>query len=281
MGEHLPPAWRFVVRLISFALLGLCLAYVWVSLSKLDLGNLAAQLDWLDWTAVIITSIVYGASLILLATGWYRMAAPERSIRPVQILALYGPGVLAKYLPGSVFQYVSRQVMGKSFDVGQAGMAKASIAEAGLHVIVVVALAGPLIAGWAAVALPVYAAVALLLLCRPSSALVAAIALQLLFFCLFAVIVMLLCQLGPPIENLSRMVGFFFIAWVAGFLVPVAPGGIGVREAVLLAMASPVEMPASIAFIALITRLVNILGDALLGLSGYWAAIRENRQASE
>ena len=280
MGKHLHPAWRFVIRFASFALLGLCLAYVWVSLSELDLGNLAAQLDWLDWVGVIAASIAYGAALILLATGWYRMAAPGRSIRTTEILALYGPGALAKYLPGSVFQYVSRQVMGKRLDIGQAGMAKASVAEAGLHVIVVVTLAGPLVAGWATVALPVYALVAMVLLLRPSGALVAAIALQLLFFCVFAVIVMLLCQLGPQIQDHSRMVGFFFIAWVAGFLVPVAPGGIGVREAVLLAIASPVEMPASIAFVALITRLVNILGDALLGLGGYWAAMREKRQAS-
>ena len=52
-----------------------------------------------------------------------------------------------------------------------------------------------------------------------------------------------------------------FFAWLAGFIIPGAPGGIGVREAVLIFFVTPIiGEPQSIA-VAIALRFVTLLGD--------------------
>jgi hypothetical protein len=103
---------------------------------------------------------------------------------------------------------------------------------------------------------------------------------QLLFFSVFAAILLQLGSYGMPGADAARMAGYFFVAWTAGFLVPIAPGGIGVREAALLALAAPVEGVAAAAMLALLARLVGIVGDGLFGLAGYLSGSRSKMQAS-
>lgn len=74
--------------------------------------------------------------------------------------------------------------------------------------------------------------------------------------------------LGRGLENLILLIGLFSIAWLAGFVVPGAPGGLGVREAILVAGLSPLYgEPAAVA-LAIGSRLAFILGDGLAFLVG-------------
>lgn len=73
--------------------------------------------------------------------------------------------------------------------------------------------------------------------------------------------------------------GAFALAWVAGFLVLVAPAGAGVREgALVLAFAG--SLPGSaVLTLALLSRLVLTLADVLLAL-GAWGIVRARRSGS-
>jgi hypothetical protein len=65
--------------------------------------------------------------------------------------------------------------------------------------------------------------------------------------------------------------GSMALAWMVGFLTPGAPGGLGVREAVLVAMLTRVSNPAVAVAIAVSFRGVTTLGDIaglLVGLAG-------------
>jgi glycosyltransferase 2 family protein len=65
-------------------------------------------------------------------------------------------------------------------------------------------------------------------------------------------------QLSPV-----RLVGVYAVAWLAGLLVPFAPGGLGVREAVLAALlVDPLGGSAAVAC-ALALRLAAIVGEIL------------------
>ena len=55
-------------------------------------------------------------------------------------------------------------------------------------------------------------------------------------------------------------------AWLAGFVVPVAPGGIGVREAALLALAGAGLPAAGLMAATLALRASSIVGDLGYGL---------------
>ena len=58
--------------------------------------------------------------------------------------------------------------------------------------------------------------------------------------------------------------GFFSLAWLVGYVVIGAPGGLGVREAAYVALLQPfVGDIGTLAAIALTLRLVTVMGDAL------------------
>lgn len=268
-----------LVRWGGLALLGVSLAYLVRALGKLDFERLVDAMDWHEWVLTGALTVTYAASLGLLAKAWSAVAAPGRRLSLAQVVGVYGPGVVAKYLPGSVFQYASRHIIGKRAEMEHGAMAQASIVEAALHVCIAVAFAGALLAGAGIWAAGVVCLVGATLALHPSRPLVASFAWQLIFFAILAAIVIGLGMFGALASDPARLAGYFFLAWTAGFLVPIAPGGIGVREAVLLAIASPGETLDAVALLALLTRLVGIIGDGLFGLAGYLMVSRMNRQA--
>ncbi len=279
----LRPELRVALRWAGIALLALCLVYLVKALVDLDLGRVMADFGPREWLFTGAGALLYAASLGLLARGWTRLAGEGRSLPFARALAVYGPGVVAKYFPGSVLQYASRHVVGQREGLAHAAMARASLVEAAMHVGLALALAGALLAGgspWALLAAAAAGAVAVRLRSKPW---IAAAGCQALFFAAFAAIVIGLGTLAGPVHDPARLAGWFLVAWTAGFLVPIAPGGLGVREAAFLALATPHEPSAAVALVALLARLVGILGDGLFGLAGYFAAARSsrsNRQAS-
>lgn len=55
----------------------------------------------------------------------------------------------------------------------------------------------------------------------------------------------------------------YTISWVLGFVVPGAPGGIGVREAVLLLMLGPLFTNNIVLLAAIVLRITSIIGDLI------------------
>jgi glycosyltransferase 2 family protein len=69
---------------------------------------------------------------------------------------------------------------------------------------------------------------------------------------------------GKGTGSLLFFIGAYSIAWVVGFITPGASGGIGVREAVLVALLAPLTSQANALVLAIILRLITILVDLLL-----------------
>ena len=68
-----------------------------------------------------------------------------------------------------------------------------------------------------------------------------------------------------PIEisflDLRIYIGAILIAWIIGFITPGAPGGLGVREAVLIFLLKSVMADETIILGVIISRVVSIVGD--------------------
>ena len=83
--------------------------------------------------------------------------------------------------------------------------------------------------------------------------------------------------LGNGEVGLLGLSGLFAIAWIPGFLTPGSPGGLGIREAVLLAGLTPLVGPGAALAIALLLRLVTTLGDVVgfaMGQAIHWRSAR-------
>jgi uncharacterized membrane protein YbhN (UPF0104 family) len=259
-------------------LFGLALVYLARAFSRLDLMSLLHSIGTRDWLVTGLCAIAYAASLGFLAKGWAAIAAPSGGLAFRTAVAVYAPGTVAKYLPGSVFHYASRQILGQRIGLAHPAMLKSSAFEAGLHVLTAVAMAGALwlFGWWAVVAFTVLGTGLLALRGR----VIEAVACHLLFFAAFAAVILIVAGVAGPAHDQARLSAAFFLAWTAGLLVPFAPGGIGVREAALLTLATPFELPETVVAFALLARVACMAGDGLFGVAGYLATVRTNRQAS-
>ena len=259
-------------------------AYLVRSLMRLDLAQAFTQIGTAGWLLTALASLAYAISLALLAMGWMRLAASDRQFGLLRVLATYGPGTVAKYFPGSILQYASRQLLGAQIGIGHGSMVRSSLFEAGLHVALALTVAGVLLAGAQLYGLLALAGVSTVLCAWRGSALAHAAGLQGLFFTIFAAMIAGLGGFAIGAEAPYQLAGIYLLAWLAGFLVPIAPGGIGVREAALMALGAPYATPETLALLAIVVRVVGIAGDGIFGLASYGCgallSAREKAQAS-
>jgi len=270
----MPRTW---VRLAGYAVLLASLAFIGQALARLDPMAVFARISAQETAATGLASMAYALLLGLLAMAWAGCAG---GLPLVRALAVYGPGVIAKYVPGTILQYASRQVLGAAAGLAHPAMIRASVIEAAVHLLAVLCVVAAFLSG---ALLPIGGAVVGSVLALASrSPLLRAVALQMIFFLSFASIVAVLASL-IGFAHPYVVAGQFMLAWLAGFLVPVAPGGIGVREAALLALAAASGESAQVMTLALLVRLVTTVGDALFGAAAAYigrSLSRSNRHAS-
>ena len=245
--------------------------------------------------ATLAGALLYGLSGFLLSSAWRQILATERPPGPARFYhAVYGRTQIAKYLPGNCFHFVGRQVLGRALAHSQAALALASMLEAVLLVTAAMSLALPLalarLGAWslvllatAAAALALTFAASRLLPARfargaassadrsvalPATRLLRALALHVVFFAAAGGLLGLLAAAaagsapaGAP--GLLTCVGALALAWAAGFVVPGAAAGIGVREAVLMIALDGALAPEAGAAVALALRLVTTAGDGI------------------
>ena len=72
---------------------------------------------------------------------------------------------------------------------------------------------------------------------------------------------------GADVASLLLACAAFPIAWIGGYIVPFAPGGMGVREGVLAALLAPVLQVEVAVSVALMSRLVYIVAEVALAIA--------------
>lgn len=219
------------------------------------------------------------------------------------VLGILMVSQFAKYLPGNVAHHVGRVVMSRHAGLAPAPVGMAILIElagpaivAALIAITFVAIRGGTLPEFYGLArlIPEGAILPALLLGALALALVFALwkwpgylqaltapraqdlAVALGFYLLNfaisgAILLAILSQVAPQIgADYIFLTAAFATAWTIGTITPGAPGGLGVREAVLLALVTPVYGAEATLTAALALRVVTTLTDALgfvLGLA--------------
>ena len=277
---------------ILFACVGFLLLRIWEIRKSLSFESLGLE----TLVLIVLCGVSFAISQFLLSTAW-RFLLMWWGVNDLKLSwchSIYGRTQIAKYLPGNVFHFASRQVVGKYCEGSQAAIAGASLYEIlGLLITSgLMALAGmayyhlpqSTISTETLVAMVSIAVLAIIVisLCAQRLAiikgiypsghkkssvfkqLVPAYSCYAIFFILYSGHMSLLVDHISGIDfvsNFGRLLTVVSIAWLAGYITPGSPGGLGVREALLVLGLSPImgESDAIIAAFAL--RLVTVLGD--------------------
>ena len=234
------------------------------------------------YVAAALLAVLYGASNLLLTFGWRAILCHlgVDAGRDWTIWA-YATSQLAKYVPGNVFQFAGRQALGVAAGIGNGPLAKSTLIELAMLTVGgalflpllvqhFVPASGPFTAPLVFVALACGAL--FLTYCFGGAALARAAAFYLAFLVVAASIFIATLALVQGQTSASGafplIIGAYVIAWLVGLLTPGAPAGLGIREAVLLALLSGIADGPVILVAVLTGRIVNVLGDLMFYAAG-------------
>jgi uncharacterized membrane protein YbhN (UPF0104 family) len=295
-----------VARAIGYCLLAASAIYFATAAWRYarDLPTIA----WDSATLVVLAGAVllYLVQVSAAGIAWHLwLNAAHEPSRPLAAVALFAVSQFAKYVPGGIAHHIARVALGRRHGLSTSGMVVTIALEQSWALIagVVIAAAalafiGPSLAG---IALPspfrlgLIVLIALLvplagiwLIGKSRPAVLdrwlgpqrIAHPNLLTLLCCFLIYCAGLANSGWNIDLLARhllgareshillSIGVFAIAWVAGFVTLVSPGGVGVREAVLLAGLTPAYGPGTALAVAIAYRIVTSIGDGLGFLLG-------------
>jgi hypothetical protein len=279
----------YVVLLLSFLFIIQKFRQYTINLSGLftvRIGIMVGVCALLYGCTVIMSSVVYQAL--------YRSFSKDY-IPPQRIMYVYLQSNLYRYLPGNVLHYLGRNQLATEYKVSHTTVAGVTILE--ILTLVCSCMAAslvftfkdainllqripPLIIIIGAVVL-VTAVACLFFLKTPQrwihkhfaslsrkGLLITgtAVAHRFISFLLFGLIFGTLLQLttGPlQQDQWPQIIGRYALCWFVGFITPGAPGGIGVRESLLIILFSGVYGESAIIRTALLMRIATILGDVI------------------
>ncbi len=291
---------KLAVRLVGYAVVAVSLWYVGDSFFEQYQSLVDFDWGWVSLSILLAGAVLYSAALNLMGMSWVVLLVGRRpSLKQILgLLSVYGRANLGKYLPGNFFHFVGRQYLGKNLGVSQVRLGLASVAEvvfslisASLLVlglqsfgfivsdsiypesrswIFAVALCAGVVAtgcyklrGTLFHRLPEKVAAPLRQL--TSLPLGFAFILNVSFFlCAAAIATLSFALLSTTEVYLPHVAAAYLVAWVVGYVVPGASGGVGIREALIIAQLTPVGGEAFAVAFAIFMRCQTILADVIL-----------------
>lgn len=257
--------------------------------------------NWYSFLTVACLSVVLKGGTVYISgfawASWLRFFA-RRDIDMREAVCVYAKANIGKYLPGNVMHYVERNLFAANLGISQKKLAVSTVLEViGLvgaaFLLAVSVSAGQLEKSLQAIfgdsylqvlALAVaggllLVAAAWLVLRRKLTAVLkeyswkkfartaffAVVEYAIVLVSLGLIMVALYAYMGGTVtwENGPLIVSGYVIAWVLGFVIPGASGGIGVRELVITLLLGSVVGAEMVLTLSVIHRLITILGDFL------------------
>ncbi len=298
--EQLKKAGKYIGKLISLLSVVFIIYAVW----KLgfDFGSID---NWYSFLTVALIGVILKGITVYISgfnwACWLRFFA-GRDIDMREALSVYAKANIGKYLPGNVMHYVERNLFATNLGISQKKLAVSTVLEViglvGAAFILAVSVSAKqldqslkAIFGDSYVKVVILAVVGGILLVGAAwlvlhkklssvlkeyswktfvkTALIALVRYAVVLVVLGLIMVALYAYMGGTVtwENGSLIVSGYVIAWVLGFVIPGASGGIGVRELVITVLLGSVVGTELVLTLSVIHRLITIAGDFLAYLA--------------
>lgn len=233
---------------------------------------------WLLIFAASISIVIYIILMMLLVLGWQRFLTSHSS---QAIAYIYFKSQILKYLPGNIFHFAYRHTKTASLGFSHKELIQASLSET-LGLVIAALLTSHLVLLWPEgvdwishwlpvpiwlfILIEIIVVVILIYVLHLARVYAAYFCYLLYFFGMGLIAYGLIDSLGFEPQGYFLITAYFSISWLAGYLIPGAPGGTGVREAVFIMISAP-QFPAGQALILVaIIRLVSIIAETVIYL---------------
>ncbi|MCS5512542.1 flippase-like domain-containing protein [Curtobacterium flaccumfaciens pv. betae] len=295
---------KWVAAVVALAFLVWSIARQWDDISR-DFVRLDAGTIVLGVAATIV-------ALVANMLSWRAMmSASGFRVRLAAASSIFFVGQLGKYIPGGVWSIAAQAELGRAHGLQRTGSAVAALASmlvsmvtAAVVGIVAVLLASstgfatfwwliPLIVvGLVCLTPPVLGrliAVAFRILRRPAqdttltwTGTVKSLVWSLVMWLAYGVQATLVLRVfGADSPTLFPVaVGAYAVAWLVGFVVVIAPAGIGPREGILVLLLGSVAGGSAPLALAVISRVFMTIGDVVLAGVGALLAARHRRKTA-
>jgi uncharacterized membrane protein YbhN (UPF0104 family) len=259
-----------------------------------------AALNHLHWYSVAGAALAAVAGWLCMMLVWSEVIADLGSPLPLSAgVRIMSVVQLAKYLPGAVWAFAAQVELGSEYRVPRRRSATAAVISVSLTFALALAIAAvvlPLVSAaaaaqyWWVLAIAPVIGVCLsppvlgrlldraLILARrqplerrPSMGGIArALGWAALGWLLWGLQAWLLIRdlTGLGTRALPIAIGGFALAWAAGTIIVVTPGGLGARELALIAVLAPIMPHGEALAVALVTRATMTFGDLAWGAAG-------------
>lgn len=278
------------VRVVAQALLVAALVFALVRLRSIwqDSHVELANVDWLALAGAFVVSVLgVGAGGFIWLAILRRFGVETR----LRWAGVFFQAQLSKYIPGAIWQYAGRAALGPAHGIPARVVAMSLPVEVGAAALAAGATA-PLLLGWwgvpAVLALALLATAAGRRIMTGSSRAATITGAGTRAFGLYLVAWpavgagFWLCARGLvtiPAHELPVYVGAYAVAWLVGFVAVYAPGGLGVREAVLVALLAGRLGASDALVVAAVSRAILTLVDLALAGAGVLLLRRPRPQA--
>lgn len=253
--------------------------------------------------ALLVTTLLYTSGIFIASLAWHLMLVENNvTIDIGRSTFIYATTQFAKYLPGNVGHQIGRFALAQRFGVAPPVIASTMVTEvcwvliAGCLIVVNVMLwdRGVLVGnGHTSFSLSIIAVVSVLSFAAPflliklvneyrpqwlgniigHERVIFPSAITFVLCILLDGVLFILMGLGAWLVSWAvlysdatpywRLTGILAAGWLAGFITPGAPAGIGVREAILLTGLAPIVGSSEAVTLTVLLRILNVIGDAL------------------
>ena len=301
-NESKKPIKKKIIEILGYLVSFAALYFVYRYVVNIDLEAAKQKLSY-SWIPLLLLFIsIYVVLMGFLATGWrYMLELLHGSPLPKwRIIGIYTKTQIYKYIPSNLMHVIARIYFATKLGPSKANVVQSYFLEIVFMVLIglIIVLTsvytgsftlsdeliakirdfsggkvkgfsfGILIFGALAIAFYLVKALKNYKSAFSSENLMRIVKLFLLLLCFFI-------GMGSVeyfvFSNLLGMdIGFFYvvslftITWLGMFIIPGAPGGIGIREFIVIALLSPIYGPDDPTIGILIFRVITVLGDAIL-----------------
>ncbi len=272
------------VRLLAQLLLLAGAVFVGLRVRSLWHGG-HVELARVDWGALVGALVLAGVGTAAGGLIWLSILDALGVRTKWRWAGVFFQAQLAKYIPGSFWQYAGRAAVARAYGMPVRTVGVSLPIEVASSALAGGSMAALLLGWWGALAV---GAAAVLLVAlervagfrRPTA--IATVRATLYFLPVWLLLggSFWLCARGlvaVPAHDLALYAGAFTVAWLAGLLAIYAPGGLGVREAVLVALLSGRLGTADALVVAAASRAITTLIDVALAGVGFFLLRQEDR----